>query len=146
MNHQPKNSQPTTKMKPKSMCTQIDLLRRKALMLISIAVKYHRYMYVITNWMAEIHYIVSAANLRYIDCYAEKRVVDYIIVSKAKKHSLAHTMVNEELSILYMGTALLFFIIIIIITIWEYTMFNVTKANSYWLIVEARNGLNLAIT
>lgn len=61
--------------------------------------------------MAEIHY-VSAANLRYIDSYAEKRVVDYIIVSKAKKHSLAHTMVNEELSILYMGTALLLLLLL----------------------------------
>lgn len=57
---------------------------------------------------------VSAANLRYIDCYAEKRVVDYIIVSKAKKHSLAHTMVNEELSILYMGTALLFLLLLLL--------------------------------
>lgn len=62
--------------------------------------------------MAEIHY-VSAANLRYIDCYAEKRVVDYIIVSKAKKHSLAHTMVNEELSILCMGTALLLLLLLL---------------------------------
>lgn len=71
--------------------------------------------------MAEIHY-VSAANLRYIDCYAEKSVVDYIIVSKAKKHSLAHTMVNEELSILYMGTALLLLLLVLLLLLSENTL------------------------
>lgn len=131
--------QPTTKMKPKSMCTQIDLLRRKALMLISIAVKYHRYMY-------------NKLNGRNTLCLCCKLTLHWLLCRK-KSSGLYYRIKSEEaFSGTHNGKWRVIYtmygncIIIIIITIWEYTMFNVTKANSYWLKVEARNGLNLAIT